>query len=50
MKKRITVIKEDEKGRNIIFRDNLSGTDLSREQLVSIGPGHFDTKKANKKY
>ena len=34
MKKRITVIKEDEKGRNIIFRDNLSGTDLLREQLV----------------
>jgi len=34
MKKRITVIKEDDKGRNIIFRDNLYGKDLSREQLV----------------
>ena len=34
MIKRITVIKEDDKGRNIIFRDNLYGKDLSREQLV----------------
>lgn len=34
MRKRITVIKEDDKGRNIIFRDNLYGKDLSKEKFV----------------
>ncbi|MFL6258458.1 MAG: DUF3892 domain-containing protein [Thermoanaerobaculia bacterium] len=41
--KRVSVINEDSSGRNLAFRDNVTGEELSRAQFVrKIEQGEYD--------
>lgn len=43
MAKRITVTKESDSGRNLIFKDNYTGKDMNRNQFVNqIKAGNYD--------
>lgn len=43
MRKRISVLKENESGRNEMFRDNVKGIEMTRNQFVKeIERGNYD--------